>query len=45
MSSEKSTVIRQFGNERIEVIYRKALPLDTQTFGIELQTPSKLELW
>lgn len=43
MSREKSIVIRQFGNERIEVIYRKALPLDTQTFGIELQTPSKLE--
>lgn len=41
--NEISTETRQFGNQRIEVVYRKAQPLTTNTFGIELQTPSKLE--
>jgi uncharacterized protein len=43
MTGKKSTVTRQFGNEHIEVIYRKALPLDIKDFGIELKTPSKIE--
>jgi predicted acyl esterase len=40
---EISTKMRQFGNETIEVIYRKAQPLNTQHFGIELQALSKIE--
>ncbi len=32
----------QFDTERIEVVFRKAQPLDTQNRGIELQTPSKI---
>ena len=33
----------RFGSEDIEVAFRKAQPLDTQNFGIELQTTSKIE--
>jgi predicted acyl esterase len=33
----------RFGDEYIEVAFRKAQPLDTQNRGIELQTPSKVE--
>lgn len=43
MSNETSTEIHQFGNEKLEVVFRKAQPLNTHEFGIELQTPSKLE--
>ena len=43
MTNEISFDTRQFGAERIEVAFRKALPLDTQNRGIELQTPSRIE--
>jgi len=43
MNPENSIVRRKFDGESIEVIYRKAQPLDTTNFGIELKTPSKLE--
>jgi len=43
MTNEISYETLQFGTERIEVTFRKALPLDTQNRGIELQTHSKIE--
>jgi uncharacterized protein len=42
-SKETRTKIRKYGNESLEVIYRKAQPLDTHNFGIEFQTPAKIE--
>jgi len=43
MTSEISYETIQFGNESIEVAFRKAQPLDTENRGIELQTSSKIE--
>jgi len=43
MTSEISYETIQFGNESIEVAFRKAQPLDTKNRGIELQTSSKIE--
>ncbi len=37
------TKARQYDNEHLEVVYRKAQPLDTKNFGIEFQTPSRIE--
>lgn len=42
-SNETRTKTRKYGNESLEVVYRKAQPLNTQNFGIEFQTPSKIE--
>ena len=43
MTSEISYETIQFGNESIDVAFRKAQPLDTENRGIELQTSSKIE--
>jgi uncharacterized protein len=46
MMSHKNKItakIRQYGRDSLEVLYRKAQSLDTGNFGIEFQTPSKLE--
>ncbi|MFC1947798.1 CocE/NonD family hydrolase [Chloroflexota bacterium] len=43
MTSEISYETIKFGNENIEVAFRKAQPIDTKNRGIELQTPSKIE--
>lgn len=43
-NTNKPTIkTRQYGNEQLEVIYRKAQPFDTKNRGIELQTPSRIE--
>jgi predicted acyl esterase len=43
MINEISYETLHFGTESIEVVFRKAQPLDTQNRGIELQTSSKIE--
>jgi predicted acyl esterase len=43
MTSEISYETILFGNESIEIAFRKAQPLDTKNRGIELQTSSKIE--
>jgi predicted acyl esterase len=42
-SNETRTKTRKYGNDSLEIVYRKAQPLNTQNFGIEFQTPSKIE--
>ena len=43
MTDDIKTEVRKFGDENIEVVFRKSQPLNTRNFGIELQTPSRIE--